>query len=442
MGFPAWRIQECLSAYNSRMRALWCLCLAAAASAAPYDLLLKGGHVIDPRNGVSARRDVAIQGGKVAAVAASIDPSQAHKTVDVSGLYVTPGLVDIHTHVFFASGLQGSLPIDQNVYADSHTLRSGVTTAVDAGTTGWRRFPEFKERVIDRVQTRVLSMLNIVGAGQTGGAGEQNTADMEPEATAKVARQYPGLIVGIKTAHYRGPEWTAVERALQAGQLAGVPVMVDFGAFRPERPFQELVLKKLRPGDIYTHTYVAGVPMLDESGKLLPYLAEARKRGVKFDAGHGMGSFLFRQAAPAVRQGFLVDSISTDLHTGSMNAAMNNMLNVMSKFLNLGVSLEDVIGRVTWNPAQEIHRMDLGHLSVGAPADVAVLRLEQGKFGFVDVFGAKLTGTRRLACEMTLRDGKVVYDLNGMTREEWDKLGKYDKQFDGAWDGVLEGPRK
>ena len=175
---------------------------------------------------------------------------------------------------------------------------------------------------------------------------------MDAKATAEMALRYKDTIVGIKTAHYAGPEWTPVERAVEAGTLANIPVMVDFGTFRPERPFQDLVLKKLRPGDIYTHMYLSWVPMLDDQGHLLPYLFEARSRGIIFDVGHGGGSFLFRQAVPAMRQGFGPDSISTDLHIGSMNAGMKDMLNVMSKLLNIGMPLDEVILRSTWTPAQ------------------------------------------------------------------------------------------
>jgi dihydroorotase len=407
------------------MRAIVFLLFAAGAAGQPrYDLLLKGGHVIDAKNNVSAVRDVAIAQGKIAAVADSIPTSEARRTVDVSSLYVTPGLVDIHTHVF--AGSMGREYIGENcVRPDGFTFRSGVTTVVDAGSSGWRNFGEFRDQIINRAQTRVLAMLNIVGSGMGGRPDvEQNTRDMDPQRTAEVAKRHSDVVVGIKVAHYAGPEWIAVDRGVEAGNLARLPVMVDFATFRPERPFQDLVLKHLRPGDIYTHTYLSAVPMLDEQGVVLPYLFEARKRGIVFDVGHGGGSFSFRQAIPAVRQGFLPDSISTDLHVESVNAGMKDMLNVMSKFLNMGVPLEGVLARATWAPAREIRREELGHLSAGSPADVAVLRLVEGDFGFVDSARLRMRGTRKLIAEMTLREGKVVWDLNGMSSEDWDHAKK------------------
>src|SRR5215467_11972594 len=419
---------------------LWLGWMAAAClplAAQDYDLLIKGGHVIDGKNKISAVRDVAIKDHKIAAVEANIDPSKAHKTLNAAGLYVVPGLVDIHVHVYAGTGMRGAYSGDQSIYPDGFTLRSGVTTVVDAGSSGWRNFPDFKDRVIDRSKTRVFALLNIVGKGMGGGPIEQDVNDMDAEATAKRAMEYKDTVVGVKTAHYGGPEWIPVERAVQAGTQANIPVMVDFGTFRPERPYQDLVTKKLRPGDISTHMYLGAVPMLDSAGKVNAYLFEARKRGVIFDVGHGGGSFLFRQAAPAVKQGFVPDSISTDLHTGSMNGGMKDMLNVMSKFLNMGMSLDEVVLRSTWHPAREIKREEFGNLSVGAPADVAVLRLEKGNFGFVDTFGARMKGTQKLICELTVRDGMVVYDLNGITREDFNKLGQYTSQGDVRWDGTL-----
>jgi len=406
-----------------------------------YDLLLKGGHVIDPRNKISAVRDVAVANGRVAAVAANIDPAEALKVVDASGYYVTPGLVDIHVHVYAGTGERGSYAGDNSLYPDGFTLRAGVTTIVDAGSSGWRSFDDFKQRIIDRSRTRVLALLNIVGYGMRGDKFEQNLTDMEAGPTADMAVRHKGLIVGIKTAHYAGPEWAPVERAVEAGTRANIPVMVDFGSNRPERPMAELVTRKLRPGDIYTHAYSGLRNELDESGRVNPGMWEGRKRGVIFDVGHGGGSFAWRIAVPAMREGFLPDSISTDLHIGSMNSGMKDMLNVMDKFLAMGMSLDDVILRSTWNPAREIGHEDLGHLSVGAPADIAVIRLENGSFGFVDMYGARLRGTQKLTCELTLRDGKVVYDLNGMTRPDWNTLPRdYRQTGDARWDAITPAP--
>jgi dihydroorotase len=397
------------------------LCAAAALAQPKYDLLLKGGHVIDPKNGISAIRDVAIANRLIAAVAANIPATDARRVVDVSNLYVTPGLVDIHVHVF-AGTMNREYTGESCVRPDEFTFRSGVTTVVDAGSSGWRNFEEFQSEMFGRQRTRILAMLNIVGHGMGGREDvEQNTEDMQPEPTAEMARRHKDVIVGIKIAHYAGPEWIAVERAVEAGKLAGLPVMVDFATFRKERPFQDLVLQKLRPGDIYTHTYLGAVPMLDSEDRLLPYLFEARKRGVIFDVGHGGGSFLFRQAVPAMKQGFPPDSISTDLHVSSMNAGMKDMLNLISKFLNLGMSLDDAILRATWNPAKEIHREELGHLSVGACADVAVLRVEHRNFGFLDSANRRMRGTQKLVGELTIRNGRVVWDLNGIATQDWDK---------------------
>jgi dihydroorotase len=417
------------------MRILLLFVVAGLIHAQEYDLLLRGGHVIDPKNKIDGRRDVAIKDGRIAAVAAGIPETKAVKTVNVAGLYVTPGLVDLHVHVFAGTGTAYTGP--SSVRPDDHSFRSGVTTMVDAGSSGWRNFEEFKQLTIDKARTRVLAMLNIVGAGMSG-APEQNLQDMDPDKAAAMAAKHKDIIVGFKSAHYAGPEWTSVENAVKAGGIAGLPVMVDFGQFRPERPFEDLVTKKLRPGDIYTHMFLASVPMLDETGRLRPYLLEARKRGVLFDVGHGGGSFLFRQAVPAIQQGFLPDSISTDLHIGSMNGAMTTMLVTLSKFINMGMTLDDVVLRATWNPARQIKREDLGHLSVGAPADVAVLRLLKGNYGFVDVNGARMQGTQKLEGELTVSGGKVVWDLNGITRSDWKALGHYEAQGDPRWDGIVQ----
>ena len=420
------------------MRTLFLVALLACAAVAQpaYDLLLKNGTLIDPKNNINARRDVAIAGNKIAAVEASIDPARARKTIDCTGLYVAPGFVDIHVHVFYGdkdSYSDGGL----SVLPDAHSFRSGVTTVVDAGTSGARNFEIFKTRIIDRSKTRVLALINIVGAGM-GGTVEQNKNDMNPAPLVALAKKYPQIVVGVKTAHYAGPEWVAVDNAVEAGRGANIPVMVDFGVFHIERPHEELIMKHLRPGDMYTHLYLPAVPMLDKEGKVRQYLWDGRKRGVLFDAGHGGGSFVFRQAVPAIQQGFLPDSISTDLHASSMNGGMKDMANVMSKFLNMGMTLEQVIRASTWHPARQIQRTDLGNLTVGAPADVAVFSVQKGRYGFVDVYGAKLNGTQMIVPELTFRDGRMYWDLNGLARESWDKLEPgYGPQSSFTWDGVV-----
>ena len=266
------------------------LVLAASAHAREqYDLLLKGGHFIDPRNKLSAIRDLAIRDRKVAAVAPNIDAATAYKTVDVKGLYITPGLVDIHVHIFASTGERNSYAGERSVYPDDMTLRCGVTTVADAGSSGWRNFPVFRETIIARSRTRIFAFLNIVGHGMRGQLFERELADMEPGPTSEMALKHKGVIVGIKTAHYMGRDFAAVDRAVEAGKVADIPVMVDFGRVSPQKTLAELVTKKLRPGDIYTHVYSGLRGELDPAGHANPALFEGRKRGVIFDVGHGFG---------------------------------------------------------------------------------------------------------------------------------------------------------
>jgi dihydroorotase len=408
-----------------------------------YDLLLRGGHVVDAKNHLSAVRDVAIKNGKVAAVAEHIDPSAALKTINLQGLYVTPGLVDIHVHAYASTGEPNSYAGDLGLYPDGFTFRNGVTTVADAGSSGYRNFEDFKAHVIDRSKTRVLAFLNIVGAGMRGAKYEDNLADMEVQPAAAMARRYPGVIIGIKTAHFIGPEWTPVEHAVQAGTLAKIPVMVDFGSNRPERPLYDLLTKKLRPGDIYTHCYSGLRGELTAEGQVNPGMWKGRRRGIIFDAGTGGGSFAWRIAVPAIKQRFLPDSLSTDLHGRSMNTGTKDLLNVMGKFLAMGLSVDDVIARTTWNPAREIQQEQLGNLSAGSPADVSVLRVEQGHFGFVDMYGTRMNGNQKFLCELTIKDGKIVYDLNGLGRPAWDSIpGNYKYQQDPRWDATGPPARK
>jgi dihydroorotase len=382
------------------------------------DILIKGGHVIDPKNKIDGIMDVAIAGGKILKVATEIPSDNAKKVIDAKGLYVTPGFIDIHTHVFvgtnsgFADGFSCVSP-------DDITLKAGITTVVDAGTSGWRNFPVFKKQIIDRSTTRVLAFLNIAGSGMTGFPSEEDVNDMDSRMTSLVIEQYPGIIVGVKIGHFRGSDWTPFDRALEAGRLSDVPLLVE--CHLPLYPLED-ILKRMRPGDIYTHTYCTAVDracLLDENAKVRSYVMEAKNKGVRFDVGHGGGMFHFNVAIPAFKQGLIPDSFGSDLHRFSMNSGMKNMLDIMSKFLNIGMDLQEVVNKATWSPAVSIKRDDLGTLSQGAVADVVILNVRKGSFGFIDTRGNRLDGDKKLEAEMTIREGKIVWDMNGLVADSW-----------------------
>ncbi len=271
------------------------LMTGAAGQAQTYSIIIKGGHLIDPKNNIDEVMDIAIHEGKVAAVEKNIDPKQGIQVVHAEGMYVTPGIIDIHGHNFF--GTEPDHYLSNGFVAlppDGFTFRVGVTTIVDCGGAGWKNFPVFKKNIIDNSQTRVLSFLNIVGEGMRGGAYEQDTNDMDAKLSAMVARRYKDYIVGFKVAHYEANEWTPVDRAVEAGKLAGnIPVIVDFGgsANYPVLSIEELFFDHLRPGDIYTHTFTElerRDPIVDfKTRKLKPFVVEAQKRGIIFDVGYG-----------------------------------------------------------------------------------------------------------------------------------------------------------
>lgn len=384
-----------------------------ALAAQEIDLLIKNGHVIDPGNNIDEPMDVAITGGKILKVAKGIPVSGAKKVIDAAGMFVTPGFIDPHTHVFVGTS-QGFADGFSCVSPDDITLKSGITTVVDAGTSGWRNFPLFKKNIIDRSTTRVLAFLNIAGGGMTGFPSEEDMNDMDARMTSLVIKQYPEIIVGVKLGHYRGKEWTPFERAIEACEIANVPFFLE--CHLPEYSLDEL-LKRMRPGDIFSHTYCTASDrecILDEAGLLKKSVVEAKKKGVLFDVGHGGAMFHFDIAIPALKQGLVPNSFGSDLHRSSMNSGMKNMLETMSKFLNMGMSMKDVINSATWSTANEIKRTDLGNLKAGAEADIAVISVRKGSFGFIDTKNIKLQGDRRLEAEMTIKGGKVVWDMNGL----------------------------
>ncbi len=387
-----------------------------------YTIIIKGGHVIDPKNNINTLMDVAIKNGKVAMIAKNIDASQATQVVNAKGMYVTPGLVDIHVHFFWGHDGSSYMNAPSSLPPDGFTFPAGVTTVVDAGSPGWKTFELYKKQTIDASQTRVLAMLNIVGQGMAGGKYENDIEEMDPQKTAEMAKKYPHDIVGVKLAHFNGRTWVPTDRAIEAGRLANIPIMVDFGGATPFLSLDSLFNVKFRPGDIYTHAFGGNgstspngrESIVDVStNKVKPYVITAQKRGVIFDVGFGGSSFLFNQGTPAIKSGFYPNSISTDLHTGSMNNAMKNMPNIMSLFMAMGMDFQSVIKASTWNPAQEIKRPDLGNLSVGADADLAIFTLRNGNFGYYARDG-KISGKNRLETEMTIRAGRIVYNLNGI----------------------------
>ncbi len=406
------------------MKKLWrlaaLLCLPTLAAAQTYDIVLKGGHIIDPANSIDAVGDVAIAGGKIARVGGTITDS-AKKTIDVKGRYVVPGLIDLHFHAY---GYEGA------IFPDDTALPTGTTTVVDAGGAGYRTFDDFRAKVINKVNTRVLALLNIAGKGMIGSASEDNVEDMLPDKTAAAIKANRDVIVGIKVAHFGKSGWDALDRAVAAGRLADVPVMVDDKIFtNAGRTSREKLLDRMRPGDMHTHMYNdRQVEIVSRfNGKVQEYALEARRRGVMFDLGHGAGSFLWPVASAAARQGFWPDTISTDLHSSSILGQQSDMPNCMSKLMALGLPFKEAIARSTMGPAKAIRRYpELGTLGAGRVADVAVLALEDGVFAFRDSWGKKLMATKKLEAVMTIRDGKLVFDAEGRGFPEWTTAGDYE----------------
>jgi dihydroorotase len=388
---------------------------------ARYDLLLKRGHVIDPANQIDGVMDVAIAAGKIARVAADIPAAEAKKVVEAVGLFVTPGLIDLHAHVFGYSG---------SIFPDDTALTACTTTVVDAGGSGWRTFDEMQKRIIKPSSTRVLALINIVGHGMVGGRYEDDVTDMDSAKTAAKILENRAEIVGIKTAHFGGFGWTAIDRAIEAGKIAKVPIMVDDKIFtNTGRTSREKLMDKMRPGDMHTHVFNdRQLEVIDRfTGKLQPYIMEARKRGVLFDLGHGAGSFLWPVATKAMAQGFAPDTISTDLHSSSIMTVESDMPNCISKMMCLGMKLQDAILRSTVNPAKTISKFpEIGTLSAGQIADVAVFTSRTGVFAYKDAWAKKMLGKQKLECVLTVRNGQTVYDRDARTFPEWTKAGAYE----------------
>ncbi len=381
-----------------------------AGPAAPrYDLLIRGGRVVDPAQGLSAPRDVALAGRRVARVAPSIPAVEARQVLDARGHLVTPGLIDIHVHVY-----DGVAPL--GIPADPNCIAKGVTTVVDAGSAGAHTFPGFRKYVINVVDTRVYALLNISVVGQSTLSTDNPYGELldlryaNPKLTIRTIEQNRDVILGVKirlTRNIAGDhDLKALALAREAADAVQLPLMVHIGgSYSPLRD----ILAMLKKGDVITHSFRGGDGgILDANGRVLPEVRAAVARGVHMDIGHGAGSFSFDTAEKALQQELLPGTISSDVHQFNVAGPVFDLATTLSKFLHLGLTLEQVIERATSNPAAVFgFTGGLGTLREGAEADVAIFRLAEGDFEFTDALGAKRIGHRKLNPVATVKAGKL-----------------------------------
>ena len=385
-----------------------------------YDLVLQSAHIYDPRSGLKGKYDIAISGNKIKRIAKKIDPVKSKKVIRVKAGWIVPGLIDIHTHVFAGSESGKFANGTSSVNPDLYCPMNGITTVVDAGTSGWRNYPDFKKQIIQNSRTRVLAFLNIAGSGMSGKPAEEDTLDMQWLPVKALLATDSEHIVGFKVGHFTREGILPMQIARTMGDSALLPVFVE--CHLPNISLTQQ-LSFLKAGDIMTHCFEQvneRDPFVQKDGSIHESVTKARDKGVLFDLGHGGAGFWFDQSIPAIQRAFLPFTLGTDLHRNSMSSSMKSLPNVMSKFMAMGVSFFDVINRCTWNPAQTIHRTDLGNITEGGIADLTLLRLERGKFGFTDAAGKRINGKQRVSVELTIREGKVIWDLQGRMAEELD----------------------
>jgi dihydroorotase len=369
----------------------------------PYDVIVRGGRVIDPHNNVDARLDVGLRAGKVAAVS-DLSGQSAREEIDASGKLVTPGLIDLHTHLFKDFSIFG-------IDVDELSPRTGVTTSVDTGTAGWINYAGFRKVIMEPAETRVLAYVNLSGVGLPYRRGEMvYEGYVQAGECANAIQQFPENTVGVKVRLYRGVGGDAdlrdlLQIALEAARRCEKPLMIHISG--SDVPLPEL-LAPLRAGDVITHCYhgdeIAGI--LDNNGKVLSEVRDAREKGIVFDIGHGVGSFSFDVGRKAMDDGFPPDTISSDIHGLGINGPTFDLPTTMTKFQHLGMPLNDIIERTTIAPAKAVG-WDLGHLGEGAVGDVAVLDIEAGSFELTDAEEVTLVSDKRLVCRATVKDGKV-----------------------------------
>jgi dihydroorotase len=395
----------------------------ATNGAARYDTIIAGGEVLDPGAGIGGRLDVAIKGGRVAAVEPGIDSGSAKQVIDAGGQIVAPGLVDLHTHIYWGVTYWGIEP-------DPVAARSGVTTWLDVGSAGAYSFPGFRRYVAEASRIRAYCLLNLSAIGLVAPTYELANIDYcDVDLAAQIVEANRDIILGIKARidrqTTRGTGLRPLELARELADRAGLPLMVHIGNGPPT--IGE-VAALLRPGDILTHCFTGGdMRVVEADGRVRADIRALRERGLILDIGHGTGSFSYATAEAMLAQGIPPDVISSDIHQLSVQGPMFDMPTTLSKFLNLGMSLPDVIERATSRPAAAMRRPDLGTLRPGSPADLALFRLEEGAYTFHDVQMAARRGTRRLVSTLTLVDGEPLPQLPERERAPWAILPEHQR---------------
>jgi dihydroorotase len=380
-----------------------------------FDTLIAGGQVVDPGSGIDGSFDVAIKDGKVAAVEPDIDRSQAGEVIDASGQIVTPGLVDLHTHVYWGVTYWGIEP-------DPVAARSGVTTWLDVGSSGAYSFPGFREYISKPARTRVYALLNLSSIGLIAPTWEFNNPDYcDVDLAEKIVNANRDIILGIKARidknTTRGVGIYPLERARELADRVGLPLMTHIG-YGP--PTLEEVIPHLRPGDILTHCFTGGDHRILGKDKVVNSdIKKLHDAGLILDIGHGTGSFNYEVAEGMMEQGIMPDVISTDIHQMAIQGPMFDMPTTLSKFLNLGMSLSDVIERATVRPANAVKLENAGTLGIGKPADVALFRLEDGDYTYYDAQMNPREGSRRLVNTSTLIDGQILPTLPERDLHVW-----------------------
>ncbi len=382
-----------------------------------YDLVIQGGRVIDPAQNLDGVHDVALREGKVARLAESLPRSAARRVLDARGKIVVPGLIDLHAHVFPDVGPYGIDP-------DPYCLHRGITTVIDAGTSGALTFPAFRRFVIDRARTRIRALLHVVAIGMVAGStprlGElEDLRYCVPEMAARVAEENRGTIVGFKVRCSRqytaSHDYEGMLRAQSVRDRCNLPLMVHIG--NSYTPLSKLI-PLIRQGDVLTHIYHShrhGI--LDSKGRLRREVLEARRRGVLFDVGHGAGSFSFDVVERCLAQDFLPDTISSDLYSANVHGPVFDLVTTLSKFLLLGMSLSEVLRRATVNAAAAFDLgAKVGTLQPGAEADLSVLELQEGEFTFTDADGQSRPGKQKLAPVVTIKGGELYEPIKKASR--------------------------